>query len=71
MAAITLAGIGGPEALSDDLLIIEAASAPATALILMARTYGGNLDRIGAVILISYGLCPVFLPLWLGAWNLF
>lgn len=71
IAAITLAGIGGPEALSDDLLIIEAASAPATALILMARTYGGNLDRIGAVILLSYGLCPVFLPLWLGAWNLF
>jgi len=71
MGAVALGGFGGPEALSDDLLIIEAASAPATALILMARTYGGNLDRIGAVILISYGLCPVFLPLWLGAWNLF
>ena len=71
MAAAALAGLGGPDMLSDDLLIIEAASAPATALILIARTYGGNLNRIGAVILISYGLCPLFLPLWLGVWNLF
>ncbi len=44
--------------------VIEAAAAPAAGIILLVRSYGGDEERIGSVMLIGYCLCTVTLPLW-------
>ncbi len=55
--------------LLSDLLVIEAASAPATTLILIIRTYGGDQQKYGSIILISYFVCIFILPFWLAVWR--
>jgi predicted permease len=52
-----------------DVLVIQSASAPATAHILQLRTYGGNLKKAGGIILISYGVCMLAIPFWLTVWQ--
>jgi predicted permease len=56
------------EPLLGNFLVIQAASAPATALALQVRKYGGDAQQTGSMLLISYTLCLVTLPLWLGLW---
>ncbi len=58
------------EPLLGNFLVIQAASAPATALALQVRKYGGDAQQTGSLLLISYSLCLVTLPLWLGLWCL-
>lgn len=52
-----------------NFLVIQAASAPATALALQVRKYGGDAQQTGSLLLSSYTLCTVSLPLWLGLWR--
>ena len=56
--------------LLSDVLVIQAASAPATAMIIQVRTYGGDLKRVGGLIFISYFVALVAIPVWLSAWKL-
>jgi len=53
-----------------ELLVIEAASAPPVAVILQARTWGGDERTIGGIMLLSYAACAVTLPAWIAAWRL-
>jgi predicted permease len=53
-----------------EFFIIEAASAPAVGLVLMVRTYGGNEQRVGTVMLLSYAVCTLALPAWIAVWRL-
>ena len=53
-----------------DLLLIQATSAPATALILQSRKYGGNTPQLGSTMLITYLVCMIMMPLWLTLWKL-
>jgi predicted permease len=43
---------------------MQAASAPATALILIARTYHGNTNKVGATMLFAYCCCIIAIPFW-------
>ncbi len=52
-----------------DVLVIQSASAPATAHILQLRTYGGNLKTAGGIIFVSYLVCLFAIPLWLTLWK--
>ena len=52
------------------LLVIEAASAPAVGLILQVKTYGGNEQKVGSLMLLSYIACIFTLPLWIAIWEL-
>jgi len=52
------------------VLVIQSASAPATAHILMVRTYGGDIRKVGGIIFISYFLCLIAIPLWLTIWSI-
>lgn len=52
-----------------DVLVIQSASAPATAHILQIRTYGGNLKEAGGIIFVSYILCMFAIPFWLTVWK--
>jgi predicted permease len=51
-----------------DFLVLQAASPPATGLILQVRNYGGDEQKISSLMLISYILCVVTLPFWLALW---
>ena len=53
-----------------NMLIIESATAPATALILQVRAYGGDKQTIGSIMLISYAICLFAIPFWIGVWQL-
>lgn len=53
-----------------DVLVIQAAAAPATGFILQVRTYGGNLKKVGGIIFISYFVTLIAIPLWLTVWKM-
>jgi len=52
-----------------DFLIIEASAAPAANLIVMVRKYGGDVQTIGGLMLISYFLAIFFMPFWIAIWK--
>jgi predicted permease len=53
-----------------EFFVIEAASAPAVALVLQVRTYGGDERRVGSVMFFSYLACTLTLPVWVAIWRL-
>jgi len=53
-----------------DVLVIQAAAAPATGFILLVRTYGGNLKKVGGIIFISYFVTLIAIPVWLTVWKM-
>ena len=48
-----------------EFLMIEASAAPATGLILQARTFGGDLQEVGSIMLLSYFACLLAIPGWI------
>lgn len=68
---IRLTGLREDYPLLSEVLIIQAATAPATSFIIQVRTYGGELNRIGGHILISYFVTLIAIPLWLSVYKLF
>ncbi len=53
-----------------DVLVIQSASAPATAHILQIRTYGGDLKQAGGLIFLGYIVCAIAIPAWLSVWKI-
>ena len=53
-----------------DVLVIQAAAAPATALILQVRAFGGNMNKIGGITFISYFITLIAIPIWLTVWKI-
>ncbi len=56
-------------ALLTDFFVMQASSAPATALILQVRNYGGDSKNTGSIMLISYFICIVAMPFWVSLWR--
>ncbi len=53
-----------------DEMIIQSAAAPATALIIQVRTFGGDLKKIGGITFISYLITLIAIPVWLTVWRI-
>jgi predicted permease len=53
-----------------EFFIIESAAAPAVALVLQVRTYGGDERRVGSAMFFSYLACTVTLPAWVAVWRM-
>jgi malate permease and related proteins len=53
-----------------DEMIIQSAAAPATALIIQVRTYGGDIKKIGGITFISYLITLLAIPVWLTVWKM-
>ncbi len=70
VAVLSSSEIGTTNPLLARFLVLEAASAPAVGLILQVRAYGGDEQKVGTVMLVSYILCVVSLPVWLAVWEL-
>jgi predicted permease len=52
------------------LLVIESASAPAASIILQVNNYGGDAKLGGAIMVITYVISLIAIPMWLTLWNL-
>lgn len=65
-----LIGLKDSNPLLANLLVIESASAPATALILQVRAYGGDRQTIGSIMIISYAVCLLAIPFWIAVWQI-
>jgi predicted permease len=68
VATITILYLGGwieSYPLLTRFLVIESAVPPAAGLILQVRTYGGDRDLVGGIMLVSYIACIVTIPITL------
>jgi predicted permease len=70
VAVLFVTRLHGSNPLLAEFLVIEAAAAPAVALVLQVRTYGGDEQRVGSVMFLSYLACTVTLPFWVAVWML-
>ena len=50
-------------------LVIQAAAAPAVAIMLQIKRYGGDEQKVGSILLVSYVVCLVALPIWVAIWQ--
>jgi len=67
---VHLSGLTATNPLLAEFLVIEAASAPPVGVVLMVRTYGGDEQRIGSIMVFSYAACVLTLPAWIAIWRL-
>jgi len=70
VAVLSATDIGTTNPLLARFLVLQAASAPAVGLILQVRAYGGDEQKVGTVMLLSYILCVFSLPVWLAVWEM-
>lgn len=52
-----------------DFLVIQASAAPAVAMILQVRTYGGNINKVAGVMIVTYLFCLPAMPFWIAFWH--
>lgn len=69
VAALHFSGLRAANPLLAEFFVIEAGVAPAVALILQVRTYGGDERAIGTVMVLSYIACTLSLPTWVAIWS--
>ncbi|MBA3030556.1 MAG: AEC family transporter [Proteobacteria bacterium] len=50
-------------------LVIQGAAAPAAAIMLQIKRYGGDEQKVGSILLVSYGFCMITLPIWVAVWE--
>ncbi|WP_321494635.1 AEC family transporter [uncultured Desulfobacter sp.] len=51
------------------MLMVQAASPPATNLVLIAENYGGDTRAISSMMLIQYLIAIVVMPVWIALWQ--
>jgi len=51
-------------------LLIEASAAPAANIIVMIQNYGGDVKKIGSLMLLTYLICMIAMPLWVALLNI-
>ena len=56
--------------LMSDVILIQAVSPPAIAILIQIRNYGGDAQKSGSLMLISYIACLVVIPVWMSIWSL-
>ncbi len=57
--------------LLSDTILIQAASPPATAILIQIKNYGGDEQTAGSTMLIAYLFCLFAIPIWLAVWRTF
>jgi predicted permease len=67
---VSLSKLPAANPLLAEFLVIEAASAPPVGVVLMVRTYGGDEQRIGSIMVLSYAACILTLPAWIAMWRI-
>ncbi len=70
VAVLYAIGLGKTHPLLADFFVIQSAAAPATAIMLQVRAYGGDRQKTGSMMLLSYVFCLVALPFWIALWHI-
>ena len=55
--------------LMSDVILIQAVSPPAIAILIQIKNYGGDAQRSGSLMLISYIACIFVIPVWMAIWS--
>ena len=55
--------------LMSDVILIQAVSPPAIAILIQIKNYGGDAQKSGSLMLISYAACILIIPLWMAIWS--
>ena len=58
-------------ALMSDVILIQAVSPPAIAILIQIKNYGGDQQKSGSLMLIAYASCIIIIPLWMAIWSFF
>ncbi len=66
---LRLSGLAQTHPLLAIFFVIEAASAPATSIVIQVKHYGGDEAKIGAVVLLTYLFCVLSMPFWVALWQ--
>ena len=61
--------IGETHPLLADFFVIQAAAAPATGLIIQVRAYGGNVQNVAGMMIVTYVVCLIAMPFWIAIWH--
>lgn len=62
--------IGETNPLLAIFFVIESSSAPAIAIALQVKKYGGDEQKIGSILFLTYLACLFMLPFWIAIWTL-
>ncbi|MEI6677503.1 MAG: AEC family transporter [Mariniphaga sp.] len=55
--------------LLSDVILIQAVSPPAIAILIQIKNYGGDAQKSGSMMLISYIACIAAIPIWMAVWK--
>ena len=55
--------------LLSDVILIQAVSPPAIAILIQIKNYGGDTQKSGSMMLISYVFCVLAIPVWMALWK--
>ena len=69
IAIMMLVNLKVTNSLVSDVILIQAVSPPAIAILIQIKNYGGNAQKSGSLMLISYIACIVVIPLWMAVWK--
>ena len=64
-----LLNLKSSNSLLSDVILIQAVSPPAIAILIQIKNYGGDAQKSGSLMLISYIACIVVIPLWMAVWK--
>ncbi len=62
--------IGETHPLLADFFVIQASAAPATGLIIQVRAYGGDVQKVAGMMIVTYVVCLVTMPFWIAIWHM-
>jgi predicted permease len=67
---VYFSGIGQKYPLLAVFFVIESASASAITLALQVKKYGGDEQKIGSILMVSYISCLLLMPVWVSVWSI-
>lgn len=68
MLTLSWIGLHSVNPLLARFFVIQAAAAPAVAIILLVKSYGGDDQKVSSIMVQSYFACAFTLPLWVSLW---
>ncbi len=69
IAILYFFNLGETHPLLSDFFVIQAAAAPATGLIIQVRAYGGDVQKVAGMMIVTYVVCLLAMPLWIAVWH--
>jgi predicted permease len=69
LLVVVMTGLHHSHPLLATFFIIESAAPPGIVIILQVSRYGGDEQKLGSMLLVTYLVCLIALPFWLALWS--